>query len=39
MALAVANFYNNLSHKVNQTEVDIGYEMKQRYSSNFSLKG
>ena len=38
MALAVANFYNNLSHKVNQTEVDIGYEMNQRYSSSLSLK-
>jgi hypothetical protein len=38
MALLVANFYNNLTNKVNQTEVDIGYEMKQRYSSNLSLK-
>jgi hypothetical protein len=38
MALLVANFYNNLTNRVNQTEVDIGYEMKQRYSSNLSLK-
>jgi hypothetical protein len=38
MALLVANFYNNLSNKVNQTEVDIGYKMTQKYSSNFSLK-
>jgi len=39
MALVVANFYNNLSNRVNKTEVDIGYEMKQRYNSSFSLKG
>jgi len=39
MALAVANFYTNLSHKVNEAEIDIGYQMKQRYSSTLSLKG
>jgi hypothetical protein len=38
MALLVTNFYNNLSNRVNETEIDIGYEMKQRYSSNLSLK-
>ncbi len=38
MALLVANFYNNLTNRVNQTEVDIGYKMSQRYSSNLSLK-
>jgi hypothetical protein len=39
MTLLVANFYNNLTNKVNQTEIDIGYKMTQKYSSNFSLKG
>jgi len=38
MALLVTNFYNNLSNRVNETEIDIGYEMKQKYSSNLSLK-
>jgi hypothetical protein len=38
MALLVTNFYNNLANKVFQTEVDIGYKMKQRYCSNLSLK-
>ncbi|RUM55272.1 MAG: hypothetical protein DSY40_04305 [Nautilia sp.] len=39
MALLITNFYNNLVNKVNQNEVDIGYEMKNRsYSSNLSLK-
>jgi hypothetical protein len=38
MALLIANFYNNLTNKVNQAEVDIGYKMTQKYSSNLSLK-
>jgi len=40
MALIVTNFYKNLVHKVNGSEVDIGYQMTNTSSaySNFSLK-
>jgi len=39
MALLVTNFYNNLMHKINGNEVDIGYQMnKTNNYPNFSLK-
>jgi len=40
MALIVTNFYNNLVHKVNGSEVDIGYKMTKSSNpyANFSLK-
>ena len=39
MALLITNFYNNLMHKINGEEVDIGYKMnKTSHYSNFSLK-
>ena len=39
MALLVTNFYNNLMHKINGEEVDIGYKMnKTNHYSIFSLK-
>ncbi|NPA55433.1 MAG: hypothetical protein GXO40_03635 [Epsilonproteobacteria bacterium] len=39
MVLSVANFYNGLIHKINGSEVGIGYEISPSETSYFSLKG
>jgi hypothetical protein len=41
MAFSVTNFYNNLVHKVTDSQPDIGYGMSPNINNynNFSLKG